>query len=76
KRLRDQEQARLTDGAYLDAVRLLEVHRGALDRLAATLLEKETLVREEILSLLSDVEAVSRASETVGTPQVVAIGAD
>ena len=76
KRLRDQEQARLTDGAYLDAVRLLEQHRGALDRLASTLLDKETLVREEILSLLSDVEPVSRASETVGTPQVVAIGLD
>ncbi len=72
KKLRDQEQARLTDGAYSDAVRLLERHRPALDRVAQALLEKETLVREEILSLLADVEAESRSSETVGTPRVVA----
>jgi cell division protease FtsH len=71
KRLRDQEQARLTDGAYAEAVRLLERHRAALDRLASALLEKETLVRDEILSLLADVEPASRAAETVGTPRVV-----
>jgi cell division protease FtsH len=72
KKLRDQEQARLTDGAYSEAVRLLERHRPALDRVAQALLEKETLVREEILSLLADVEAESRSAETVGTPRVVA----
>src|SRR5881392_3652089 len=49
KRLRDQEQARLTDEAYAEAVRLLEKHRAALDRLAAALLEKETLSRDQIL---------------------------
>ena len=67
KRLRDSEQARLTDGAYAEAVRLIEKHRAGLDRLAAALLEKETLVREEVLALLSDVETESRSSETVGT---------
>jgi cell division protease FtsH len=72
KKLRDQEQARLTDGAYADAVRLLERHRAALDRIANALLEKETLVREEILAVLADVEPESRSSETVGTPRVVA----
>jgi cell division protease FtsH len=66
KKLRDSEQARLTDGAYDEAVRLVTKHRGALDRLAGALLEKETLVRDEILSLLADVEAESQASETVG----------
>jgi cell division protease FtsH len=71
KRLRDHEQARLTDGAYADAVRLLEKHRASLDRLTQALLEKETLVREEVLHLLTDVEAESRASETVGTPRAV-----
>ena len=59
KRLRDSEQARLTDGAYAEAVRLIEKHRAGLDRLAAALLEKETLVREEVLALLSDVETES-----------------
>jgi len=72
KRLRDQEQARLTDGAYEEAVRMLRKHRPALDRLATALLEKETLVRDEVLELLADVEPESRASETVGVPQVVA----
>src|SRR5881398_2821912 len=72
KRLRDSEQARLTDGAYEEALRLLKKHRPALDRLAAALLEKETLVRDEVLGLLAEVGAESRASESVGVPQVVA----
>ena len=71
KRVRDHEQARLTDDAYAEAVRLIEKHRGSLDRLSQALLEKETLMREEVLLLLTDVEAESRASETVGTPRVV-----
>jgi cell division protease FtsH len=66
KRVRDQEQARLTDDAYDEAVRLITKHRVALDRLAQALLEKETLVRAEMVALLSDVEPESRASETVG----------
>jgi cell division protease FtsH len=72
KRLRDQEQARLTDGAFGDSVRLLTKHRPSLDRVAAALLQKETLGREEMLELLAGVEPESRASETVGTPRVVA----
>ena len=70
--MRDNEQARLTDGAYAEAVRLIEKHRASLDRLSQALLEKETLMREEVLLLLADVEPESRASETVGTPRVVA----
>ncbi len=72
KRLRDEEQARLTDGAYEEALRLLCKHRAPLDRIATALLEKETLVREELLALVADVEPESRASETVGVPRVVA----
>ncbi len=71
KRVRDNEQARLTDDAYGEAVRLIEKHRSSLDRLSQALLEKETLMREEVLLLLTDVEAESSASETVGTPRVV-----
>jgi len=71
KRVRDNEQARLTDEAYAEAVRLIEKHRSSLDRLSQALLEKETLMREEVLLLLTDVEAESSASETVGTPRVV-----
>ena len=72
KRLRDSEQARFTDTAYSDAVRLLKKHRASLDRLAAALLEKETLVREEVMEMLEGVEPESRASETVGMPRIVA----
>src|SRR5207248_4122618 len=73
KRLRDSEQARLTDGSFDEALRLLEKHRAALDRVAQALLEKETLVREEVEALLVDVEPESRASETVGTPRAIAL---
>jgi cell division protease FtsH len=72
KRLRDSEQARLTDSAYAEALRLLQKHRAPLDRIAAALLEKETLVRDEVMDLLADVGSESRASETVGVPRVVA----
>src|SRR5919197_990384 len=72
KRLRDSEQARLTDGAFDEAVRLLSKHSVALERLAQALLEKETLVREEIGSLLADLEPESHASETIGTVRAVA----
>jgi cell division protease FtsH len=76
KRVRDQEQGRLTDEAYEDAQRLLSKHRPALDRVANALLEKETLDREELDALLGDVEADSRSSETVGTVKVVSLPAD
>jgi cell division protease FtsH len=72
KSLRDQEQARLTDGAFTEAVRLLTKHRASLDRVAVALLQKETLGREEVLELLAGIQPESHASETVGTPQVVA----
>ena len=74
KRLRDTEQARLTDLAYTEAVRLLSQHRVALDRVAAALLEKETLSREELLELFGGVEPDSRSSDSVGV--VRALGAD
>jgi cell division protease FtsH len=67
KRLRDSEQARLTDHAYEEAQRLLVKHRVSLDRLAGQLLERETLSRDELNELLGTIEPESRASETVGT---------
>jgi cell division protease FtsH len=66
KRLRDSEQARLTDHAYEEAKRLLHKHRVALDRVAQALLEKETLDRSELQDLLADVAPESRSSETIG----------
>ena len=71
KRTRDQEQARLTDEAYDEALRLLSKHRAALDRLASALLERETLGREDVAVLLADTGIESLASETVGTPRAI-----
>jgi cell division protease FtsH len=72
KRMRDAEQARLTELAYDEALRLIAKHRALLDKIANALLEKETLNRDELLELFGDVEPESRASEAVGVPQVVA----
>ena len=74
KRMRDQEQGRLTDQAYTEAIRLITKHRPLLDRVATALLEKETLGREELLEIFGAVEPESRASETVGV--VRALNAD
>jgi cell division protease FtsH len=76
KRLRDSEQARLTDDSYAEALRLLNKHRPALDRVAGALLEKETLVRDELLALLGDVEPESRSAETVGTVRALPLAAE
>ncbi len=72
KRLRDAEQARLTDEAFQEAIRLITKHRPHLDRLAAALLEKETLDKDELDRLLADVEPESHAAETVGTVRALA----
>ena len=67
KRLRDAEQARLTDEAYDEAMRLLTKYRLPLDRVALALLERETLVRDQLEELLADVARESRSAETIGT---------
>src|SRR3954453_12980916 len=67
KRLRAAEQPRLTDEAFEQAIRLLTKYRVHLDRLASTLLERETLNKEELDKVLGDVLPESRAAETIGT---------
>ncbi len=76
KQLRDEEQARLANNAYAETLRLLEKHRGSLDRVALALLDRETLSREEMKMLLADVEAESRASETIGVVRMLSERAD
>ena len=71
KRLRDAEQAHLTDEAFHEAIRLIEKHRVYLDRLAEALLAQETLNKDQLDSMLADVEPESRSAETVGTVRVV-----
>jgi cell division protease FtsH len=73
KRVRDEEQARLTDRAYQDAIRLLDKHRASLDRVAAALLEKETLHRADLERLLAGVAAESNSADAVGTPRIVSL---
>jgi cell division protease FtsH len=76
KRLRDSEQARLTDHAYEESQRLLRKHRVHLDVLAAALLEQETLDRGELDRMLDGLTPESRSSETVGTVRLVTDAAD
>ena len=71
KRMRDVEQARLTDVAYGEAIRLITKHRPLLDRVANALLEKETLSRDELLAIFGDVEPESRASDAVGVVRAI-----
>jgi cell division protease FtsH len=74
KRLRDAEQARLTDTAFNEALRLLDKHRAALDRIAHALLQKETLDRTELTALLDDVHRESTSSETIGVVRALPLG--
>ena len=76
KRMRDDAQSRITDTAYETAVNLLRKHRATLDRLAAALLERETLQRDEIEDVVGDVAPESRSSETVGTVTVLPVSPD
>ena len=71
KRLRDEEQARLTDQAYADTVHLVSKHRASLDRITSELLEKETLSRTELDTVLAGVEPESDSSDRVGTPRAL-----
>ena len=72
KRLRDSEQARLTDSAYAEALRLLaEAPRAARPARGGAAREGDARAgRGRVAS--ADVEAESRASESVGVPRVVA----
>ena len=72
KAMRDHEQARLTDEAFSEALRLLVKHRVSLDRIALALLDKETLDKGELADLLEGTAAESQSSETVGTVRIVA----
>jgi len=58
KRQRDAEQSQICDHAYAEARRLLEEHRDALELLASKLLERETLDREDVATMLHDVQRV------------------
>jgi cell division protease FtsH len=58
KRQRDLEQTQICDYAFAEAIRLLEENRETLERLASKLLERETLDREDVATMLHDVQRV------------------
>jgi cell division protease FtsH len=47
----DEEVRTLIDNAHLEAYKILEVNRAVLDQLVVTLLEKETLNKEEVAEI-------------------------
>jgi cell division protease FtsH len=74
----DQEVRRLVDEAYKRARKILEENRERLETIARTLIEKETLEKEELLALLEGRElpgeertgeATPEESEPAGEPQ-------
>lgn len=64
--MRDAEQRAITDAAYRESLRLVEHHRGYLDRLARALLDTETLGRAELDALLEGLEPESNSSLDIG----------
>jgi cell division protease FtsH len=67
----DAEVERILQECYAEGVRLLREHRDALDRLASTLLERETLDEEEIKS----VTGIQPAPRSPEVPQAIAAAA-
>jgi hypothetical protein len=51
----DNEVRRLIDEAHDEALEILQGHRAKLDALAALLIERETIDRDEVESFLADV---------------------
>ena len=51
----DNEVRRLIDEAHDEALEILQEHRAKLDELAAMLVERETLEREEVEAFLGDI---------------------
>jgi cell division protease FtsH len=61
RRIRDEEQQELAFEAQREAFDLINGHRAKLEELAQALLDKETLERSEIDTIMTGVERVRRA---------------
>ena len=68
----DAEVRRLVEGAHGLARRILETHRDELERLAAVLMERETLDAAEAEALLAEVPKWEAGSPAAGRPSAVA----
>jgi cell division protease FtsH len=61
----DNEVRRLIDEAHDEALDILQSHRAKLDQLAALLIERETIDRDEVESFLADVPKRPQRDRTV-----------
>ena len=59
----DQEVMKMLKEAYEEAKRLLSEHREALDKIAAFLIEKETITGKEFMKIFHEVEGITEESE-------------
>jgi cell division protease FtsH len=58
----DSEIRRMIDDAHDEALEILQLHRSKLDELAAILLEKETIEKDELLQILAGMEKRAQRS--------------
>ena len=75
RRIHDEEQRELAFQAESMAREILTRHRGKLDELAATLLEREVLERDDLDRILGDIPKVERGDATA-TLRLAAMDAD
>ena len=58
----DQEVMKMLKDPYEEAKRLLSQHRGSLDKIAAFLIEKETITGKEFMNIFHEVEGIDPES--------------
>ncbi len=62
----DQEVMKMLKEAYEEAKRLLREHRATLDKIAAFLIEKETITGKEFMNIFREAEGLSEETEVKG----------
>ncbi len=73
----DHEVMKMLKEAYEEAKRLLSEHRESLDKIAAFLIEKETITGKEFMKIFHEVEGIEEeASETVASGTVLEASKD
>jgi cell division protease FtsH len=61
----DNEVRQMIDQAHDEALEILQQHRGKLDELASTLIEKETIDRDEVERILADVPKRAQRDQAI-----------
>ncbi len=59
----DEEVMKMLKGAYAEAKRLLAENREALDKIAAFLIEKETITGKEFMKIFREVKGIPEPEE-------------